>query len=210
MKTISVNIYSFDELSDRAKQIAISEYRQTIDNSFYWDEAHETVKSFHKLFGTKEGCNSWLDINTGNIDDNILQLKGLRLQKYIWNNFKIGLYKGKYFSLWSKTDISYKHYVNGYPVLKSRHSRVMLDNSCTLTGMCYDMDILDPIYDFLNKYRANSRRNDDMTFRGLLEYCIDSLKRSLESEDEYRYSDDGIIEDISQQALEFTENGKIC
>jgi hypothetical protein len=151
-RTIRTKVYKFSELSKTAQQTAIDSYRNSgmIDTSYIWDDAHGTVKKFHEIFGTEEGHRSWLDVDFSGIDDNVLELKGIRLRTYIINNYWQYLFKGKYFSLWSKTEKSYKHYPNGYPVLKYRHSKVLFDNNCTLTGVCYDMDLLQPMYEFLD------------------------------------------------------------
>lgn len=210
MRTVRTKVYKFGELSKLAKEKAISEYRATnIDLSSFYDEAYESVKEFHKIFGTKEGSRSWLDPISGHIDDNILQLKGLRLQKYIWNNFKTGLYKGKYFSLWSKTETTYEHHPEGYPVLKSRYSKVILSNSCVLTGVSYDNSLLQPIYDFLENYRLKADYYSYMDFETLINDCFESLDKSLQTEEEYRNSDEAIIEDIETNEYEFTKDGRV-
>jgi len=202
MRTIEVCLYKFDELSEEAKENALSNI--TIDNSFWWDEAHETVKKFHDVFGTRDGYRSWLDIRTEHIDSDILELSGFRLQKYIWNNFGDRLFKGKYFSLWSKKDVSYKHYKEGFPVLKYRYSKVIKQSCCVLTGVCYDDDLLKPIYDFL-EIRDFSRNSTD--YKDLLEDCVHSLRKSLESEDEYNETDEAKIYHIEANDYEFNEVG---
>jgi hypothetical protein len=202
MRTIEVCLYKFDELSEEAKENALSNI--TIDNSFWYQKAHETVKKFHDVFGTREGYRSWLDIRTEHMDDAILSLNGFRLQKYLWNNFGDTLFKGRYFSLWSKKDVSYKYYKEGYPVLKVRYSKVMKQNCCVLTGVCYDEDLLKPIYDFL-KVRDFSRNSSD--FKDLLEDCVNSLRNSLDSEDEYNETDEAKINHIEINDYEFDEDG---
>ena len=190
MKTISVNIYSFNELSKEAKQVAISNYRDSnLDTSFIYNEAYATVKEFNKLFNTKEGCDSWLDIRHGHIDDSILKLKGLRLRKYILNNFYDSLFKNKYIKQ-----------VNKNPV----YSKINKDNCCVLTGVCYDQDILDPIYNFLKL-----KDFDNTTFEDLLEDCMKSLGKSIRSEEEAMNEDDYIIDEINSNDYEFYENGKL-
>ena len=60
-KTIRTKVYSFNELNDEAKQVAIQWYREKIlDTYFIYDEAHKSVKAFHELFGIKEGSRSFL------------------------------------------------------------------------------------------------------------------------------------------------------
>ena len=199
MQTITA--YTFDELSEQAKQRVINRKRKNLDSSSYYDEAYQSVKAFHNIFGTKEWTRSWLNVRTGHLDDTLLEMRGQRAANYIWNNYKTDLFKGKYYSLWSKTDVSYKHYPEGYPVLKSRHSHIILNTDCVLTGICYDNDLLDPVYAFLNK------PNESITFEDLINECFDSLKKSLENEDDYRYSEEGIIEECIDCDDLFTENG---
>lgn len=209
MRTVRTKVYKFKELSKQAKEKAIEWYRNSSidDSQSFYDEAHESVKEFHDIFGTKEGSRSWLDAKTGHIDDNVMNLKGLRLQKYIWNNFKTSLYKGKYYSLWSKTDISYKHHKNGYPVLKSRYSKVFLDNSCVLTGVCWDNSLLQPVYDFLENYRAKADYYSYMDFETLVNDCFASLQKDLESEVEAINEDDYITKELENSDFEFQKDG---
>ena len=206
MRTITKNLYSFSELSEQAKQTAIENFRNNDSeflSEFLYQEAHESVKAFHNIFSTKEDLHSWLDVRTGHIDDVILELSGQRLATYIWNNYGHKLFKGKYYSLWSKTDRNYKHHKNGYPVLKKRRSKVMFEHSCVLTGVCWDNDLLKPIYDFLDK-------PTDVSFESLLTDCFDSLRNSLESAAEAQTEDDYIIEEIEANEYEFDEKGNLA
>jgi hypothetical protein len=86
MKTIEIKLYQFSELSESAKQKAIENYRNDNTNedySYLYGEAHESVKAFHNVFGTNEGNRSWSTCRFDHIDDNILELTGLRLRKYL-------------------------------------------------------------------------------------------------------------------------------
>ena len=188
MKTISVNIYSFNELSKEAKQKAISDYRDCKDTSYIYNDAHKTVKKFNDIFNTKEGGHSWLEINCY-IDDNILNLSGLRLRTYIINNYGDALFKNKYIKR-----------IKG----KSVYSKIKKDNCCVLTGVCYDDDILSPIYKFLEQ-----KSFDCTTFEDLLKKCFINLKCVLDDEEEYMRSDEYITESILANEYEFYENGKL-
>lgn len=184
-----------------AKEKAIEWYRNNMsqyDTEFY-DEAHNSVKEFHKIFGTKERRNAWLDFTVGHIDDNILNLKGLRLRKYIWNNFKNYLYKGKYYSTSGKYD------ENGKYTYKKRYSRIILESECVLTGRCYDNCILQPIYDFLNWSRPDYDSYQDI--ENLFNDCFSNIRKCLEDEEQSRYGDDYIIETITANEYEFTADG---
>jgi hypothetical protein len=206
MKTVEINIYQFSELSEEAKQNAIEQERNNLHLDYIFDEATESLQKFANIFSIKFNYFDFLQTYSNDIvfklEDNILQLSGQRLATYLWNNHKTDLYKGKYYSLWSKTELSYVHHKNGHPVLKKRRSKIILDNSCVLTGVCYDQDLLDPIYRFLEK-------PTDINFEELLNDCIQNLCKSVESENDFRCSDEGIIEDIESNDFEFEENGDI-
>ena len=216
MRTIEVCLYKFDELSEEAKENALSNI--TIDNSFWYNEAHKTVEKFHDVFGTREGYRSWLDIRTEHIDSDILELSGFRLQKYLWNNFGSELFTRKYLKHGELVDAKKpSHRMMKQRLITTKcpnqgkwsisyYSNIQRDNSCVLTGVCYDHDILDPIYKFLELRNFDRAPN----FEGLLEDCVHSLRKSLESEDEYNETDAAKIEHININNYEFTEDGEIA
>ena len=205
-----INLYTFEELTPAQQQKAINSIRDSgiIDNSDSYSDAHKTVKAFNNIFGTKEGVDDWLEIRTSHIDDNICELKGLRLRTFILNNFSRELYKGRYYSLWSTKEFPFnKAHGKPYPKLKIRYSKVMFDNSCTLTGDCYDDSILRPIYDIINNY--SDRKHSHITFDAIMKDCIQTLRLDLEREDEYINSDEGIKELIENNEYTFTEEGTL-
>lgn len=206
MRTIRTKVYKFSELSNEAKQKAINSIRGTIPTDHVYDDAYNSVKAFHGVFGTQEG-RSWLDIHTGNIEDNIIRLTGLRLRTWIINNYGQQLYKGRYFSLWSKTEISYKHHKNGYPVLKTRYSKVMLQNSCVLTGVCYDDSLLKPIYDFLDNYTLKANYYSYMDLQTLFDDCFKSLEQDIENEIDAMGGEDYTVDHIQANEYEFLKDG---
>ena len=206
MRTIRTKVYKFEELTTEAQQKAINHYRNNgIDNTYIYDDAHSTVNAFNDIFGTKEGSRSWLDITTGHIDDNILELTGLRLHKYIINNYWSQLFKGKYYNCKSNKQIKHRrvksiYYKNSGNWGNYYYSAITFENSCVLTGMCYDDDILAPIYDFLKK-------PNETTFEELLKDCIVSLEKTLHAEEDYLYTDEAIREELINQENEYTKDG---
>lgn len=216
MRTIEIKAYKFDELSDEAKEKAIEKWRETtINNGDYWflDEATETFKKFADLFNI-----DWSEIDYENpyrneyritLSSEIKALSGWRLVSYLWNNYKTDLFKGEYHSI--KADKRVYHprvkctELTNKGRLKNWHcayySAIFLDHSCVLTGVCYDDDILKPIYEYLDK------PNNRIDFEDLLNDCIYSLCHSVQSEIEYTNSDEAIIETIDANNYEFTEDG---
>lgn len=211
MKTYILNAYSFDELSDNAKKTAIENERENIEYDFIYDDAHQTVKAFNELLGLKEGSRSWLDFSTNNIDDTILNLQGLRLQKYIYNNFGWKLFKKQYLKHGKdkKNEPEIYHYMRRSTKLKDGtysiiyQSNYKIETSCVFTGVCYDDDILQPIYDFLEL-----RTFDGTTFKDLLENCFYEIKKTIENETEYMQGYEYITEQIVDNDYEFNENGQ--
>jgi len=215
MRTIRTKIYSFDELGTEAKENALNQYRNNnLNHDFIYNDAYKTVKVFNEVFDLKEGRNSWLDFST-NFENDIEDLKGLRLQKYILNNYGNDLFKRKYLKhgeltkeepkKWHRMRKSYV--INQGPnkglFSSSYYSNLFIDNSCVLTGMCYDDDMLKPIYDFLNQREFN----ENETFETILNECFTAIEKTIENDKEYRESDEAIIEEIEANEYEFLKDG---
>jgi hypothetical protein len=210
MQTKRVKVYSFTELSEQAKQTAIQNHRQHLDTSYIYEDAHGSVKAFHNIFNTKEGRDNWLDIRTGHIDDNILQISGTRLLSYLWNNYGKDLYKGKYYNVKSNYPLKHRRvesttYKNGN-THNAYRSAVQLEHSCVLTGICYDDSLLNPIYKFLDEFTP---ADTTTTFEDLITDCFHNLKKDIETEEEYLNSDECITEELLEQDNEFLADGTL-
>lgn len=214
-KTIEITIYKFEELSKEAKEKAIQQYRDNSgnDNQFIYDEAHETVKAFHEAFGTTEGGRSWLEVSFNNIEDNVLELKGMRLRTYILNNFGTDLFTPKYIGSLKVNEIVKHKRIKSKPlsngnVFNPYYSGCQVDNSCVLTGVCYDQSLLQPIYDFIS-WNEKPDYNTYEDFQNLIEDCFKNLERDIELEVDAMNMDDYIIEQIEANDYDFTEEGEI-
>jgi hypothetical protein len=203
MKTVTINLYGFNELSDEAKEHAIQKHRMNggTDMQFAYDDAYETVKKFHDIFGTNESRDSWLYLRTDHICDSRLSLQGLRLHKFLINNYYHILYPKKYIGHINK-DIKHRMaksgtFGKGYTFFYSHINR---EKSCSLTGMCYDLDMLKPMHDFIE-------HPTDISYEDLLHECVWSLKKSLEKEETYRNSDEFISEELIANDCYFDEYG---
>lgn len=208
MRVIEKTVYSFDELSGEAKETAINNYRDDNQDFFWSGEVEDTLNKFCDIFSI-----DWRRIDYQepyrndykiNLDENILELSGLRLAKYIWNNFNSYLYKGKYYQVNSDKKLIHKRVksevLSNGKIFNAYYSKIQKDNCCVLTGVCYDDDILRPIYEFLDK-------PSNIDFETLLNDCIISLCRSVSSEIDWRNEDEQIIEEILANEYEFNEDG---
>jgi len=212
MKTITVNLYQFSELSEEAKENAIN-YFQNKEGDFFWitDEAGNSFEKFADIFNITnwaiDYCEPYRNNYRINLDDDIKNLSGQRLATYIYNNYKKDLFKKKYLKSFNghkkhKNIVNYTAKTTGNKYC-SYYSPLKIDNSCVLTGVCYDDDLLTPIYDFINK------PNDRIDFETLLNDCIYNLCHSVASEIEYQYTKECIKENIENNNYEFTEDGNL-
>lgn len=206
MRSETINIFKFSELSENASKKAIEWYRSGRNDEFYQDEIIETVKKVAKLFNLKFG-NEYTDIRYSNIDNNILELSGVRLYKYIINNYYNELFAPKYIKMLHR-ELKCKQFIcevgTNYKGDKYTQlfSKLHKTNCCTLTGVCYDNDILKPVYDFLLK-PTNGTTLEDLIQS--IEHAIDKCFTDTEN---WVNSDEYIIDTIEANEYEFTEDGK--
>ncbi|MFA5299494.1 MAG: hypothetical protein WC389_14995 [Lutibacter sp.] len=205
MKTIKLKVFSFSELSE---DVQLKIYEDSINSFEYFGHSDNvnTLEKFENIFPIKVkkyeyGYHDFIEFEFTGTDD-VENLTGQRLANYLWNNYGHQIYKGKYFSLWSKKEVTFKHHINGYPVLKTRHSKIMLDNCCILTGYCIDDDILKPVYDFMNK-------PDSDNFYDLMESCLNSWLSACSKDYEWQSSFECFKEEQENNDYQYTKNGQI-
>ena len=188
MRVMKTNVYEFKELSEGGQTRAVDEINELADFQQEYNEAEETVKQF-ELNSFKPDC----------------ELKGLRLRKWILNNWGEWLYKGKCFSLWSKTDIPFnKHHGKPFPKLKDRRSKIMFESSYVLTGVYYDNEFLKPVYEFAENYNEKCSK---IGIEELISNCYQNLKNAIEREIEARQTKEYVKADCEANGYEFTEDG---
>lgn len=151
MKTISINLYTWDELSEKAKR----HYWETSGLDFsddYGSDYENTLNSFCNAFDVS--CFGW-SVNdytfhfssetAGRWDDcpDSPEKAARWIPKILWNEYRDRIYKGKYFS-------TPGHWNTGKYSYKCRYSHVIMETDCTLTGYCADDFIMQPLLDCLN------------------------------------------------------------
>ena len=158
MREVTMKVYTVEELSERALDRAY--YDWCVDNGYPWDEENvKTLLEFERVFPVmvtdwKYGGDYKYVIFHMTCEDEVAELEGFRLAKYIWNNYKNYIYEGKYYSKGKYVDGKYQYV--------SRRSKINLEKDCPLTGYYLDYYILKPIWDFLDSPRPN------ITFRDLM------------------------------------------
>lgn len=201
MNTIQINTYDYNELSDKAKTNAFNNWNPEY---FGHDENEQVLIWFQKVFDVKVsnyeygGCNSFINWESEFTTDQD-ELNGKRLISFLWNNFSLFLYSGKYYSLWSKTEKN----ANGHAKLKSRRG-LNLEESTPL-GVWIGGVIVAPMHkvlrgDFINK---------DYNLRDCIGECLQSWLNACNQDHEYQMSEECFAEECEANQYEFTENGKI-
>jgi nuclear transport factor 2 (NTF2) superfamily protein len=189
MKTKTINVYEFKELSEEAKQRALDKCRQTED--FWSGENGDTLKAFCELFSCR--------ISRNGIEyRGSVEVTGQRLATYIYNTYKSSIYKPKQYWI-----------CEGRPNTvgansKHRNSNIFLDEfGCVFTGFYMDNEILAPIFDFMRKPDKHKE------YQELMNDCYHAYEVAVEKDWEYQVSDENTIESIKANNYEFDEEGNL-
>lgn len=127
-----------------------------------------------------------------------------------WNK----LYKGKFIGSLDSNEvkshrrIKSKKLSNGN-VFNPYYSGCSFENSCVLTGFCYDHSILDPIYELIQYPEYKRDYFSYMDLETLFNDCFEKLEKDLDEEVQYRNSDEFIIEEIEANEYQFLASGKV-
>lgn len=194
MRTIEKTLYKFEELSEAAKTFAINEYVKTYIHYPFEAEIEESFVKAEKIYNSLE-----------NIEE---EISGARLYTWLVNNV---------FNEWLKPNFVFisenKKFINDYfsykyksNKIKHRKSNIFKTNTfdqCPLTGVCYDFDFLQPIFDFMQKPNSKTSNLD-------LAKLLPSFESICQKDYEYRTTKEYITEEFINNETEFYENGKEC
>jgi hypothetical protein len=191
------NVYSIEELSEIARNRAYDNWHG--DNDYISDiDNRETLSRFESIFpikvnGWKYGYNHYIKFNM-TCDDCIEDLEGIRLAKYIWNNYKQFLYTMK---MYYKGGISKN--------TKFHYSKInYVTGNCPLTGYYLDEEIITPIHDFLN----NLDKNLNTTFRELMAKCLYAWLKACHEDYQNYFSIEHFVDISKVNEWEYYENGR--
>lgn len=189
MKEVTIKVYSFDELSPKAKEVARTWYRGDGDYYPQHEENEKAVRAFADHFGLSglsweygEGFGS---ASARTFPEYGEDIKGLRL--YAW--------------------LGYNHFDYLFPPLyigkrPRKYSNWKRAASACPTGYCISEAMLDPIYNFL---RAPDK---DTTLEDLLSECLTTWAKDCGSDMEYSNSDEAVDENIMANDYAFLASGK--
>lgn len=191
-ETRTYEIYPLNELSGEAQEKA---HRQWMENFEYpWGkENRDTLKAFEEVFKIEverwsyDTC-TYTYRFTSYYSEEEDNLKGVRLLKYLVNNYWDVLYIPK---------VNWKHSYD-----KRRRSRIFVTDCCVLTGYCFDHNILNPIYDFL-------KSPDNTTLYELMDNCLDSFFKACMDDAEYMISMEAFADECEANEYEFLSDGTL-
>lgn len=193
MRTISITTYSFDELSNEAKEVAMR-YEANREYDDVWQ--HERLSSY------KQAKEYYERIGENGISG---EISGARLYTWIINNLSSDWIKPNFIAKHEAGTFSNSHWQHKYHCVKKRRSRIFVTNeleNCHLTGVCYDMDFLQPIIDFVKKPDSNITNID-------LAESMPDYETISQRDYEYYHEDAQVRERLQESDYEFLANGNL-
>jgi len=191
MKTKTINIYSYSELSKEAKEKALQKYRE-YNQEIFWQE--EMLESLKGLFKNCSGIslkdyslgeyNSWIKVDFTN--EEVENFTGKRAMAWIENNL---LYNIR-ISYYGEKRKELRKYGSYYYAGKIK--------PCPFTGVCYDEDLLD---DLLKEIKEGTDLKT--AFEGLATI----YQKIINDEIEYENSEEYIREHFEANEYEFDKEG---
>jgi hypothetical protein len=207
MKIIKIKVYTLNELSDKAKKHAYNKWLS--DFQYHWNKENEdSIKAFAAVFpvtiknwsygGNDSRVEFYMTGHNHFNSDQVEDLEGWKLARYIWNKFRFDIYKPKQYWICNG-----RHNTVGENA-KHRESKILITGeNCPLTGFIMDQYLLDPIVKFLN------HPDERTTFRSLMKDCFSEWVMGCERDLEYAQSFERFKEEAEANEWLFRENGEM-
>lgn len=185
-------VYTYDELSEEAKERAIEEI-SAIPMWEDWSDEEASLKAVAEHIGARLDYSvgaftySYVSFDTS-LDNDVYGLKGVRAYKWIWNNWIESLFRPR--TIFAR--LSRKH----------RHSKCSSHAECALTGYYMDDTLIAAWENFCKELNEQSDIDDFIVE-------LESIACRWWQEDmEYRQSRE-CIEEMYVDSYEFLEDGSI-
>lgn len=213
MKKVTCKLYRFEELSDEVRKKIVEEKTWDVANDvmdFFGDDYQGTLEQFEKFMGIKVRYNvdyctydysfSFTSEPLDNLDEE--EICGKLLRRWLNREFIPYVLSPKKYYKYSAGWNGEKHCWN-----KQRFSKIQIQDwkDCPLTGVCYDYNILGPVFETLSKpipeyFSLNDLINDCLesffsTWHGEYEYWCDNKNNCIEEELINRYDEDYFFKD---------------
>lgn len=199
MRTVTTNVYTLEELTEKAKERAYNYWLTDFDNSFYSADYEELIKQIEVILDISVDYSidtygySYI-VPKMNLEPETACISGVRLLKFIWNKFNY-LFEGKYYSIAHGAGADYKYIHRRSKVLKS------VDN-CPITGCCADFAVTDIIKSLWDNYSPNK------TYACFIVDILDNIKKMWIEDLQYHQSAEFFAEECQNSGYHFSEDGK--
>lgn len=209
MRTITVELFKFAELSEDAKKIALANVRNKFlsHDDFDYSEYKASLDAFCNDLGIE--INDWsYGLDGCDVDyslDNVMgdRISGARLYTWIMNNVK-GLQPGPRVYTVPRDVVRYG-FKSVDHVVKRMSGIYRAADCCNYTGVCHDETLLQPFREFLKN------PTDETQLADLIRDAIDGYCSAMLEELEYQETDEYTADYIDGNGddLEFTAYGSI-
>ena len=198
MKEVKCKLYKFEELSEESQKAVMDRERDKIQQWGIdaWDSEHrDTLNKFAEIVGIKIRnweVSSWRHTYLFYFPSDVYErdandVTGKYLLRFL-NSIYYDIRSRKYFSCGQRLENGKVHYSH-------RHSKILWEEgNCPLTGVCYDYDILNPIY----KWHKNP--DWEKSLYDLVDDCLEEFFAAWENECEYCGSDEYVIQELTESS----------
>ena len=210
MRTQTINIYKFDELSDEAKQTAIESARYMDVEVFeWWDSSYESFADAADLFGLDIRQTRKSLMGGGHRYDPAIYFSGFSSQGdgacfegyYAYKKGALKAIKQAF-----PADSELIRIVRDLQALQQRNfyqlTATTKHRGCYNHSGCMDITV----------DRADGKAfsdDDEESLKQLLRDFADWIYSELEDEYDYLTSDEAVVESLTANEVEFTEDGQI-
>lgn len=192
MRSINLNIYNIKELKEEFPEAYKTAYDKWYCGAMFpFDNEYENIrKNLEAIFGIY--ITEWnMDFKTARynciLEDEELDFAGTKLYGRLMNRYFHHLFHGKYYGK------------NGV----HRHSNVIFEHCCVLTGYWADEEVLKPIYDFLEKPDSLT------TFRLLVQYVVDAWINTYRKDSDDYFTEESFEGQCEANEWEFFDDGRM-
>ena len=213
MRKLTIPLFQLDELEPEPRARAIGEISEIYDPfGLYVGGFGKSINGFVEAMGLRFNRYARFDWSIDPVVDfnivfaetyetNELNLRGRRLQKWLYNNFWQKITQGKYYSkVLCEEDKAGRRYCRSI----FRESRVIVDKeACMFFGTVYDTYFTKPIIEFISLRNPNEFISIEGIIRGALLSGLTAFKEDID----YYKSDEGVSEYINVNDYEFLKDG---
>ena len=188
MKTIEINYYTIKELKE-INEVGYTNAHKKYMEHFEFAWVNEVTESLEKFLGL------------------------FNCQLTSWDaDYKSVYYRQGDVSIYNEEEDDYDYYelnqIEGKMLtdylLENCHEDVSNWEQCPLTGVCYDVDLLEPLHEFLT-----GEKYQDYTLHDLIELATYNLMKVVENEIYYLMSEKYFIEIATDNDWYFDINGNL-